>query len=145
MSSVPQIEEIIKKVLKERADELGVSSGFIKRVREFRGSTFVQAMVLRQMQQGETALSDLVSFAKHAQVNVSEQAIDQQFSSTTALSFEEVLNCAFTQVVAADPVTIALLKRFSEVIVEDSSTIGLPDTLLLLYDKPAIIIRLFET
>jgi hypothetical protein len=72
---------------------------------------------------------DLAHFATHLQVQVSEQAIEQRFTSTTAIFFEELLNLVFTQVVAADPVAIPLLSRFSEVIVEDSSTFSLPDQL----------------
>jgi hypothetical protein len=43
--------------------------------------------------------------------------------------FQELLSATFTQVVAADSVAISVLKRFSEVIVEDSTTFSLPDKL----------------
>lgn len=134
MTSVPQLGEIIKKVLQETADQAGKTTGFIKRVREFTGASFAQTMILGQMQLGEVSLSDLAQFAKHMKVNVSAQAIDQRFNEKTVAFFEEVLNTAFTQVVAADPVAIPLLARFSEVIVEDSSTFTLPDVLKELWE-----------
>lgn len=129
MSSIPQVGEIIKQVLQEKANQAGKTTGFIKRVREFTGASFAQTMVLGQMQLGEVSLSDLAQFARHTKVSVSAQAIDQRFNEKTVAFFEEVLNAAFTQVVAADPVAIPLLARFSEVIVEDSSTFSLPDAL----------------
>lgn len=129
MSSVAQIEEILQMVLKDAANQLGKSTGFIKRVREFSGSTFAQMMILGQMQPENVALSDLAHFATHLNVQVSEQAIEQRFTATTAIFFEELLNVIFTQVVAADPVAMPLLARFSEVIVEDSTTFALPDVL----------------
>jgi hypothetical protein len=129
MSSIPQLVEAIKKVLQEEADQAGKRTGFIKRVRAFTGATFAQTMILGQMQPGEMSLSDLAQFAKYMKVNVSAQAIDKRFNETTVAFFERVLNAAFTQVVAADPVAIPLLARFSEVKVEDSSTFSLPDVL----------------
>lgn len=129
MNSVTQIEELLPRVLQEGADEDGRSSGFIKRVREFRGSTFAQTLILGQMQEKEASLSELAHFAQYMNVKVTGQAIEKRFTQTTALFFEKVLHRAFTNVVAADPVAIDLLKRFSEVIVEDSSTISLPDGL----------------
>jgi hypothetical protein len=115
--------------MKDQAYQAGVSTGLIKRVREFTGATFAQTIILGQLQEGEIALSDLATFARHVGVNVSAQAIHKRFSSKTAMFFQELLNTAFTQVVAADPVAIPLLNRFSEVIVEDSTTLSLPDEL----------------
>jgi Transposase DDE domain len=129
MSSIPQVGEIIKQVLQKKANQAGETTGFIKRVREFTGASFAQTMVLGQMQLGEVSLSDLAQFTRHTKVNVSAQAIDQRFNEKTVAFFEEVLNAAFTQVVAADPQAVPLLARFSEVIVEDSSTFSLPDAL----------------
>jgi hypothetical protein len=133
MTSVPQLGEIIKRVLQQEADRAGKTTGFIKRVREFTGATFAQTMILGQMQLGEVSLSDLAQFARYRSVNVSAQAIDKRFDERTVAFFAEVLNATFTQVVAADPVALPLLSRFSQVIVEDSSTFGLPDMLAMLW------------
>jgi hypothetical protein len=128
-NSVTQLAKAIKTVLQSHADQAGKVTGLIKRVREFTGSTFAQTIVLGQMQEGEIAMSDLASFGRQVGVNVSAQAIDKRFNQTTAAFFQELLSTAFTQVVTADPVAIPLLERFSEVVVEDSTTISLPDEL----------------
>ena len=86
-TSVPQLGEAIKRVLQDRANQLGVSTGFIQRVREFTGATFAQTMILGQMQEGEIAMSDLASFARQVGVNVSAQAIDKRFTKKTATFF----------------------------------------------------------
>jgi len=128
-NSVTQLGKAIQSVLQIHANRAGVSTGLIKRVREFTGATFAQTMILGQMQEGEIAMSDLASFARQVGVNVSAQAIDKRFNKKTATFFQELLNASFTQVVAADTVAISLLERFSEVIVEDSTTQSLPDEL----------------
>jgi len=128
-NSVTQLGKAIQNVLQVHANRAGVSTGLIKRVREFTGATFAQTMILGQMREGEIAMSDLASFARQVGVNVSAQAIDKRFTEKTATFFQELLNAACTQVVAADPVAIPVLKRFSEVVVEDSTTLSLPDDL----------------
>src|SRR5215813_5845458 len=128
-NSVTQLGEAIQSVLQVHAKQVGVATGLIKRVREFTGATFAQTVILGQMQEGEITMSDLASFARQVGVNVSVQAIDKRFTEKTATFFAELLNTTFTQVVTADPVAIPLLERFSEVIVEDSTTQSLPDDL----------------
>ena len=129
MNSVTQLGKAIKSVLQDQANRVGMSTGMIKRVREFTGATFAQTMILGQMQEGDIAMSDLASFARQVGVNVSAQAIDKRFTEKTATFFQELLNATFTQLVVADPVAIPLLERFSEVVVEDSTTLSLPDEL----------------
>ena len=97
MTSVPQLGEMIKRVLQEEADKAGKTTGFIQRVREFSGATFAQTMILGQMQVGEVSLSGLAHEASHMKVNVSGQAIDQRFDEKAATFFGEVLNAAFTR------------------------------------------------
>lgn len=128
-NSVAQLAAAIKSVLQDRADQASVVTGFIQRVRKFTGATFAQMLILGQMQEGEIAVSDLATFARQVGVNVSAQAIDKRFTKKTAMFLQELMNATFTQVVTADPVAIPLLERFSEVIVEDSTTQSLPDEL----------------
>ena len=88
VNSVTQLVKAIKSVLQVHANQAGVSTGLIKRVREFTGATFAQTMILGQMQEGEIAMSDLASFAKQVGVNVSAQAIDKRFTEKAALFFQ---------------------------------------------------------
>jgi len=128
MSSVSQVETAIRSVF-ERADERGQSSGFVQRRRKFTGQTFAGMLVLGLLQRGEVSLSDLAHFARHLNVEVSPQGIDERMGETCAKFLQELLNGAFTQVVSADPVALPLLQRFAEVVVEDSNSFCLPDDL----------------
>ena len=58
VNSVTQLVKAIKSVLQDHAKRAGVSTGLIKRVREFTGATFAQTVILGQMQEGEIAMSD---------------------------------------------------------------------------------------
>lgn len=130
MNTVTQIETAIHTIF-GAADHLARDTTFVQRVQQgkFTGKSFLATQALGLLQRGEVTMSDLSYFATHLGVEVTAQAIDQRFSEATSRFFEEVLNVAFSQVVAADPVAIPLLQRFSSVIVEDSSTFALPDDL----------------
>ena len=91
MESVTQIETFLQEVLQTGADADGKSTGFIKRTREFQGSSFAQMMILGQLQRADAALSDLAHFVTYAGVKVTEQAIEKRFTSTTAIFLEQVL------------------------------------------------------
>ena len=45
-NSVPHLAQAIKSVLQDHANQAGVATGFIQRVREFTGATFAQTVVL---------------------------------------------------------------------------------------------------
>lgn len=130
MSSVTQIEAAIQHVF-DQANDLARQTGFVQRVYpgKFDGKSFAATLVLGQIQPGEVSLSQLAHFATHLGVKVTGQGIDERYGKQAALFLQELLQVAFTQVVAADPVAIPLLERFEAVIVEDSSTFSLPDEL----------------
>jgi len=130
MSTVTQVEAAVKTIF-GRAEALGRHTGFVQRVRQgkFTGRSFAATLVLGLLQPGEVSLSTLAHFATHLGVQVSPQAIDERCGEGAAHFLQQLLNVAFTQVVAADPVAIPLLRRFREVIVEDSSTFTLPPQL----------------
>ena len=52
-------------------------------------------------------------FATHLGAYVTAQGLDQRFTEATARFLQSLLNVAFTQVVAADPVAVPLLQRES--------------------------------
>lgn len=128
MSSVTQVKSAIQTIFAS-ADERARHTGFVQRVRrgKFTGKRFAATLVLGLVQRGEVTMSDLSHFATHLGVKSSAQVLHARFTEATATFLEDLLNLAFTQVVAADPVAIGLLRRFREVIVEDSSTFTLPD------------------
>jgi len=128
MSSVTHTKTAIQTIF-ANADALARQTGFVQRERQGKltGKRFAATYVLGLLQRGDVTMSDLSHFATHQHVKITAQALQERFTQRTAEFLEELLNLAFTQVVVADPVAIALLQRFREVIVEDSSTFSLPD------------------
>jgi hypothetical protein len=128
MSRVTQIEEAIQHVF-ESANGLARQTGFVQGVDPGKcdGKSGAATLVLGPIQGGEVSLSDLAHVATHLGVKVRGQGIDERDGKPAALFLQELLQVAFAQVVATDPVAIPLLQRFSAVIVEERRIFSLPD------------------
>jgi len=130
MTSVGEIGQAIKSVLSVVGDKVARETGFTKRESKLTGAKFAQAVVLGWLNKPEATLDELSQAAAAVGVTISAQGLDQRFSSEAAALLGQVLNSALSQIIAADPVAIPLLQRFSGVIVQDSSIISLPDALV---------------
>ena len=130
MSSVTQVEEHLKEIMEERACVLARETGCIQRERKFSGADLVQTLVFGWLTHPDASLEQLASTAEVRHVSVSDTAIDKRFTPECAEFLHQVLQEMTAVVVQAEhEVPLPLLKRFSAVILEDASTITLPDEL----------------
>src|SRR6266700_7877657 len=130
LSSVAYVGERLQYILEERADELAKETGCIKRERKFSGADLVQTFVFGWQQHPEASLETLASTAQVREVSVTDTAMHKRFTPECAQFLHAVLEEMSSVVVqAAHDVPIKLLRRFRAVILEDSSSISLPDEL----------------
>jgi hypothetical protein len=129
MSSLAQVATALQHVLTEVADGAAHEVKFLRRVRKWTGALFVQTLVLGWLGNPTASLSELTQVAAKLGVAVSPQSLAQRFTEPAATLLERVLTAAIEQVIAADPVAVPLLRRFTGVFILDSSTIALPDGL----------------
>jgi hypothetical protein len=130
MTSVAYVEEQLQEVLENRANVLARETGCIVRQRKLDGARIVQTLLFGFQQHPHASLEQLASTAQVRAVSVSDTAIDKRFSEACARFLHAVLEEMSSVVVqAAQAVPLKLLKRFSAVVCEDSSTIVLPDEL----------------
>lgn len=130
MTSVAYVSEQLQCILEERADELGRETGCIVRQRKFSGADLVQMLVFGFQQHPHASLEELASMAQIRDVSVTDSAVDKRFTPQCARLLHGVLEELTSVVVqAAQDVPIRLLRRFSAVLLQDSSSIALPDEL----------------
>ena len=130
MTSVAYVSEQLKRILQERANELAKQTGCIQRKRKFSGAVLLQTLVFGWQQHPDASLEQLASTAELGEVSVTDTAVDKRFTPQCAAFLHTVLEEMSSVVVqAAHDVPIALLRRFSAVILEDSSSVALPDEL----------------
>lgn len=106
-----------------------LQSGFLKRRSKLSPEVFVQTLVFGWLANPSASLQQLTQTAALLGTNLSAQALDQRFNKESALCLKLVLEAALQHVFASDPVSVALLSRFSRVHLIDTSVIVLPDEL----------------
>jgi hypothetical protein len=118
---VERIPQELQAIFGSVSDELGRTSGFIKRVRGFSGSDFVRGLVFGWL--GRTRAS-IESLADRLGITGSglQQRLTKEGSEFLRLVFENALN----RLVSSRNARIPLLSKFNGVYVEDCSTISLP-------------------
>jgi len=131
MQSLSRMEEQISFAMGERARILARETGCIQRERKFDGADLLQTLVFGWLAHPESSLEQLASTAATREVVVSDTAIHKRFTQSCAHFLHAVLQELTGIVVQADQeVPVPLLRRFSNVIIEDSSSIALPDELV---------------
>ena len=129
MTSIAEAAAIIEHVLGEVAEQAGRATGFVQRRSKLGGRVFVQTLVLGWLQQPAATLQQLTQTAAGLGVTITPQGLEQRFTAAAAALLRQVLEAAVAHVIQAEPVPIAVLERFSAVLVQDSTTITLPEAL----------------
>jgi hypothetical protein len=126
---VTAVAHAMQTVLTTVADQAAQASGFVQRQSKLGGAAFAQSMVFGCLAHPCTTLEDLAQTAAACGTPVRPQALDQRFNARAADYLQRVLAGAVQHVLAAEPVPLPLLRKFTGVYVEDSTTIALPDAL----------------
>ncbi len=129
MSRVTHLAETLQRIVGEEADRLARETGFIERERVLSGADFVQALILGWLQEPEITLNGLTQILQRREVSISASGLSQRFTEAAAVLLQRVLERLCAEQMQVEAVDIALLKQFSAVIVEDSSSIVLPPEL----------------
>jgi hypothetical protein len=129
MTTVPQLAQTLQTVFTTTADAAARATGFVQRRSKLTGAAFVQALVFGWLANPHASIAALAQAAAVAGVAISPQGLDQRCTEAAAAFLQEVLAAAVQAVVAAEPVAIPLLQRFTAVVLLDCSTIVLPDAL----------------
>ncbi len=129
MDTIPQVATTMQQVLATSAQELGRTTGFVQRASKLDGASFTQAWVFACMATPMPTWEDVSQSAATIGVAISPQGLEQRCGEAAAALLEAVLAVSVQQVIAAEPVAIPLLARFTHVFVHDSSTIVLPSAL----------------
>lgn len=128
-TSIAQMQTILTDVLETQANELARQTGFVKRERVLSGADFVQGMSFGWLNAPDARLEELTQALSYRNVQISSSGLSQRFTPEAAHFLEAVLQQLVMHTVCVSPAPIELLNRFGAVIIEDSTTIALPDAL----------------
>lgn len=126
MATITSISESMQNILGPGANRLAWQTGFSRRQSELCGSAFMQALVFSCLGTERLTFTQLNAAALDAGAAVTNQAIDQRFSPTSAALAQAVLAESLRVIMTPQPATPGLLARFAGVYVRDSSVVSLP-------------------
>lgn len=129
MTTIADLAPTLQRVFTTTADRLARRTGFVQRASKLSGAVFVQTLVFGWLATPHASLEALAQTAAAVGVSISAQGLDKRLGEAAATFLEEMLQAVVHTVIAAEPVAIPLLERFSAVVLCDSSTITLPAAL----------------
>lgn len=129
MTTVADLTHTLQTLLTTTADALARRTGFVQRTSKLTGALLAQTLVFGWLAEPHASLDALAQTAAAVGVGISAQGLDKRLSEAAATFLDDLLRAAVHLVIAAEPVAIPLLERFSAVVLCDSSTIALPSVL----------------
>jgi hypothetical protein len=116
-------------VLTDLPERLARDTGFRRRRRKLTGPVFVKALVFGWLANPRASLEELTRVAALQGVAIRPQSLEERFTPQAAELLRRVLEASIQAVITAEPAAVAVLDRFTEVDVLDSSTVSLPEPL----------------
>lgn len=129
MTTIAQVATAMQEVLGPVADRAACATGFVQRRSKLTGAAFVQTLVFGWLAQPQASLAQLAQTAATVGVPITPQGLDARFTSAAADCLREVLERAVRAVISTDPVAIPILRRFTQVAIQDCTVISLPAAL----------------
>lgn len=117
---------LLQQILGKEADELARETGFIQRERAFSGADFAQTLIFGWLQRPDERVEGFVQILGRREVTITASGLCQRFTPEAATFLQRLLERLAARQMEAERVEIPLLRRFSAVVVEDSSSILLP-------------------
>ena len=118
----------IQDVIGSDADRLAQEHGLSRRSGKLSGGAFARTLVLSYLRQPDATLDQIAQTAAWVAEPVTPQAIDQRFTPQAAMHLKACLEAAVRRILPAEEVTATqLFDRFTEVCVQDSTTLQLPE------------------
>jgi hypothetical protein len=127
--TITQISDAMQTVLNEVPEQNARATGFIRRQRKLSAAVFVKALVFGFLAKPDASLDELTRVAALLGITITPQALDERFTPQAAELLRVVLQASIQAMLTADPVSLAILNRFTEVDLLDSSIISLPEAL----------------
>jgi hypothetical protein len=126
--TLDKLADTLQTLFTTEAAKAATESGMIQRQRKISGAGFVQTLVFGWLEEPTTTIDELGE-----KLGVSKQALDQRFDTRAADCLWRVVQAGFQRLFAASPETIPLLRRFTGVVIDDCTSLGLPAELAHLF------------
>ena len=119
--TIDKLAKILQTLFTTEADTAAKESGMIQRRRKISGAGFVQTLVFGWLEDPTTTVDELGD-----ELNVSKQGLGRRLDTRAADCLWRVVKKALHWLFATGPEAIPLLRRFTSVVIDDCTSLGLP-------------------
>ncbi|WP_264337107.1 IS4-like element ISWosp7 family transposase [Wolbachia endosymbiont (group B) of Chorthippus brunneus] len=133
MKRIVCISKKLKEFFNEKADKISATTGFIKRKRKLKGSSFIKAIVLGNIGVDNCSIETVCQLLNEDLINITKQGLDFRFTKEAVEFMKRMYNESLTLLKNTLQVDCRILKHFGGVKLLDSSYISLPNSMEDMY------------
>ncbi|MFP3026035.1 MAG: IS4 family transposase [Wolbachia sp.] len=133
MKRIVCISKKLKEFFNEKADKISATTGFIKRKRKLKGSSFVKAIVLGNIRVDNCSIETICQLLNEDSINITKQGLDFRFTKEAVEFMKRMYNESLVLFKNSLKVDCRILKQFRSVKLLDSSYISLPNGMENIY------------
>ena len=112
------------------AEQAAAEHKLVQRRGKVTGATLAQTLVLGWWHKPKATLEELSQMGRACGLAVTPQALDQRWNERTANFLQAILQACVLKRIGGEQVKSDLLRRFKQIVIEDSSVVTLPKTLV---------------
>jgi hypothetical protein len=129
MSKIIDLSKICKEFFIEKANDLAIATGFIKRKRKITGSAFIRTMILGNITDGNCSIEGMCQLLWENSICITKQGLDFRFTESAVEFMHAMYGECMSLFKTALPLDCKILEQFSSVKLLDSSQVNLPNNM----------------
>ncbi len=129
MNKITCLSNYLNKFFNERANEVSIETGFIKRKRKLSGSSFIKAIILGNIGVANCSIDTMCQLLNEASVIITKQSLDLRFTEEAVEFMKRMYNESMALFKNTLQIDCRILQQFKSVKLLDSSYISLPKSL----------------
>jgi hypothetical protein len=133
MNKIFCLSEKLHEFFNKKAEETAVITGFIKRRRKLKGSSFIKAMVLGNMGNGNCSIDGLCQLLNEDAVEITKQGVDFRFTEVAVKFMASMYLEAAKLFKSSLQIDCEILKQFRSIKLLDSTYVSLPNNMKNIY------------
>lgn len=133
MDKITNLSKICKEFFIEKANDLSIATGFIKRRRKITGSAFIRTLILGNIGDGNCSIEGMCQLLWESSIDITKQGLDFRFTESAVEFMQAMYKECLHLFKKALRLDCQILEQFNSVKLLDSSQVNLPNNMEDIY------------